>query len=457
MSFGLLSTEITRPFESINSRRKIYWQFPQGAAQLTGLLSLLPNAEETDKSLYGWWERRFPTQRTITASGASTGIVFTNGDGTALVDGGAGVALAADTLYRVTVADTSQFKPTHVIAIRNMVNQTTATNVITGVVTQINSATVLTFRPNDAYAGVKNGNGAATDNVGLYVSIIGTANRENARSGRGIFVVPVNPTNRTQIFRTAFNISRTALKGGLLFDKSGPYSMMCKENGMRHMLEQEKAYIFGENHEVAVEDPDTGEVTPETQTGGVIWFLQQWEQANSIYRGGIGAAAITLNADPDKRIIDAQGVLTKAAFNTSMMNLFRVTQDLGYEKIGLCGSGFLATLNTIFDNNRIVRTVINEAENKAKFVVYSLETLFGIVHFKTHPLFTEDPYLRNNCLFLDLGNLRHRPLLDSDTKFLKGRQETDRDGRKDEWITEAGLELKFPESCMYYQNATAAG
>ena len=72
-------------------------------------------------------------------------------------------------------------------------------------------------------------------------------------------------------------------------------------------------------------------------------------------------------------------------------------------------------------------------------------------------LFDMDDDLTYNGLILDLGNLYYRPLSDSDTQFLKGRQETDRDGRKDEWIGEAGLECQFPESHMYIQNATVAG
>lgn len=448
MSFGLLSTEVTRQYESINSRRKIYWQFPQGAAQLMGLLSLLPNSEETDKSLFGWWERRFPTQRTATvASGTAP---FANADGSAFADG---TSFVADTTYRVTVGSTAQFKPTHVIEFRAL-NYNSTTGNVTGVVTQINSATVMTFRPNDAVTAVVN---STTGNASIVIAIKGTANRENARSGTGIFVAPINPTNRTQIFRSAFNLSRTALKGGLLFDKSGPYQMMAKENGMRHMLEMEKAFLWGENHEVGVPDPDTGDITPETQTGGVYWFLQQWEKADSIYRGGSGASAITSNTDDDKRIVSVSGTLTKKRYNQWLQQLFRVTQDKGYEKVCLCGATFISTINQLFEKDRIVQTVLEEPKTKARFVVYSHETLFGTVHYKTHPLFTEDPGLTDSGMFLDLGNLRFRPLTDSDTKFLKGRQETDRDGRKDEWITEAGLEMKFPESCGYLTGATNAG
>lgn len=460
MSFGLLSTSVTQPYESINSRRKIFWNFPQGAAQLTGILSLLPNSEETDKSLFGWWERRFPTQRTNTAtSGLTNSDPFSNADNTVLTDSGAGVTLTANTLYRVTVVDTSQFKPSHVIGIRNVVKHDASLYPeITGVVTLINSATQLTFRPNDTWTTVANVTTSTNDGIVIYIK--GTANQENARSGQGLFVVPINPLNRTQIFRSAFQISRTALKGGLLFDKSGPYSMMAKENGMRHMIEMEKAFLFGENHEVAVTDPYTGDITPETQTGGVIWFLQQWEMQYSIYRGGngtsTGPAAVTSNTDDNKRIIDQGGSLTQASYETYLQRVFRVTQDKGYEKICLCGAQFLATINKLFDRQRIIKTEFIEDKTKAKFIVWSHETLFGTVHYKTHPLFTEDPQLTGNGLILDLGNLRNRPLTDSDTKFLKGRQENDRDGRKDEWVTETGLEFKFPESCMYLQNCNVA-
>src|SRR4030095_6818177 len=102
MAFGLLQTGALTPYRSMNSRRKIFYQFPTGAAPLMGLLSMLPQ-EDTDKPEFGWGERRVPVRPTTTAA---AGIVFANGDGAALTDGGSGVALPADTEYRVTVAST---------------------------------------------------------------------------------------------------------------------------------------------------------------------------------------------------------------------------------------------------------------------------------------------------------------------------------------------------------------
>lgn len=447
MPFGITSTETTDDYKSLNSRRKIFYQFPTGALPIMGILSMLPS-EETDKPSFDWWEKRFPSQRTQTvATGTAP---FTNGDDTAFADGG---TLTENTEYRVKVVSTSQFKPTHVIEIRDVVYTGGATKSIKGTVTEINSATQLTFRPYETTAGVENG---TTDNVSKTVAIIGTANQEGGRSGQGIIAWPVNPSNLTQIFRTAFSITRTALKGGLQFDKTGPYKTMAWENGLRHMIEMEKAVIFGQRHTVLVTDPDTGDQTPETKMGGILWFLEQWEAANSIYRGGTGAAAVTANSNADKRIINVNGTLSKSAYNDYISRAFKVTNSKAYEKLVVCGGIFLSAVNDLFEKD-VVRTVaFSSKERNFDFQLHSHTTLRGTVHYRVHPLFDEDPDLQGSALIMDVGNMRWRPLSDSDTTFLKGRQETDRDARKDEWITEAGLELRYPESFMYIKGVTGA-
>lgn len=451
MAFGLVSTETLSSSRSRINRRKIFYQFPTGAAPLMGLLSMLPE-EGSDKDEFGWWERRFPVLRTNTvASGTAP---FTTGAGAALTDSGSGVTLTADTEYRVAVVSSAQFKPTHVIELREITSSDGAsTHTVIGTVTEVVSATSIKFRPYSTFTAVDN---TTTDNNGKVAAIIGTANPQGGRSGTGIIQFPVNPTNFTQIFRTAFNVTRTALKGGLEWDKDGPYASLAKENGLRHMVEMEKAFLFGQKHEVLVTDAETGDATPEKKTGGVRWFLEQWEAANSVYRGGSGAAAITSISDPLKRIIPLSGTLTKAAYRTYISNLFRYTNDRAYEKLCLCGGTFLETINNLFEDDISVQVGIANKERNWEFMVHSHTTLRGTVHYKVHPLMDEDPDLQDAAFFLDMGNLKYRPLNDSDTVFLKNRQDRDRDGRKDEWITECGLELRFPESCMLITGATAA-
>jgi hypothetical protein len=454
MPFGVVSTDTESAYKSLNSRRKIFYQFPTGAMPIMGILSALPS-EETDKPEFGWWERRFPAQRTTTvASGTAP---FLNGDGSAFADTG---TMTLDTEYRVNVKSTAQFKPTHVIEIRGVTSSSGATSAdVKGTCTQVVSATVLKFRPYSTRTAVDNTTTANNDKT---VAIIGTANQEYARSGRGVISFPINPTNYTQIFRTAFNLSRTALKEGLQFDKSGAYRNMAWENGLRHMIEMEKAFIFGQKHTVLVTDSDTGDQTPETKTGGVIWFLEQWEAVNSVYRGGTGAAAIagTLGAngwsDTNKRIINVAGTMSLKQYNGFISAAFSKTNNKAYEKLVVCGGTFLAAVNDLFES-QVTKTVqLMDKNRNVEFVLHSHTTLRGTAHYAVHPLFDEDPDLQGSALVMDMGNLRWRPLTDSDTTFLKGRQETDRDGRKDEWITEGGIELRFPESFMYIYGVTGA-
>ncbi len=77
---------------------------------------------------------------------------------------------------------------------------------------------------------------------------------------------------------------------------------------------------------------------------------------------------------------------------------------------------------------------------------------FGTIYHKTHPLFSEDSIMRNNSLMIDVHNLGYRPFSKSDTFLRTGIQTPSLDGRQDEWLTEAGLEMRFPETFMYLQN-----
>lgn len=455
MALGLVTTSQLVPYRSLTNRRKVFLQYPTGAAPLMGLLSYLPT-EYTDKSQdFGWYEKRFPIQYTTTAA-SGTAPFRVSADLTALPDL---TALIQNQQYALKVVSTAEIKPTHVLELREITlnNVTTSYVNIRAVVTEVVDSTTVRFRPlstiGSAGAGPDNN---TTDNNGKTVMIIGTANAENQRSGIGITTYPVNPTNNTQIFRSAFNVSRTALKMGLAYDETGEYKTLAWDNGLRHMIEMEKATLFGQKALNYVNDPETGEQVPETTMGGVQYYLEQWEAANSIYRGGTGASALTLNTDPQKRIIDLGGTLSKVDYNTYISRAFKFTNDKAYEKLCLCGGQFLETVNALFERDVTRQTLLQEKGRNWEFMVHTHTTLRGTVHYVVHPLLDIDPDYTDGAFILDLGNIKVRPLTDSDTKFLKNRQERDRDGRKDEWLTEMGMELRFPESHMILKNATRA-
>ena len=78
-------------------------------------------------------------------------------------------------------------------------------------------------------------NAAVTN--GKSVVLIGTAYAEGARTGTGGIVFPYEIMNNTQIFKTPYEMTRTALKEPLRYDKTGAYKDMSKSNGIKHLRE----------------------------------------------------------------------------------------------------------------------------------------------------------------------------------------------------------------------------
>jgi hypothetical protein len=63
----------------------------------------------------------------------------------------------------------------------------------------------------------------------------------------------------------------------------------------------------------------------------------------------------------------------------------------------------------------------------------------GTLVITEHPMFSATPGLSNDLLVIDTANLRYRHL--QDTTYLRDRQQNGTDGKTDEYLTEAGLEV----------------
>lgn len=449
---GLTSgkTFADQSFYSLNDRRQVFHSYPNGAP-LTGLLSLMED-EPTDNPEFGWFEKRYVDIKTNVAAGDEP--LSATGTGTALTSP---ADLVAGTVYRLYVDSTDNFKVDHQIWIKD-VPVTGGTSDIHGTIVEIVNGTTLEFRASASVSDVINANNPTTSLVGNDVFCLGTAKSEGARSGTGRLVAPINPSNYTQIFRDPIYFTATSLKIPAVFDKTGLYKTKSKDACLDHMTGIEKAFMFGNKSIQNVAHPITGELVPMRTTGGLLYFLKEYEKAN----GGTvgyrpGGNALTSNADDDKRIINvANGTLPKAEWDTYLERVFRRTNNKAFEKIVFCGNGVLQAINSLIENN-IVTHNKNLSSNESTYgmQITSVETVFGTLHFKAHPLFTNDPTLRYSALIVDVGELKYRALNDRDTTLLPNRQANDEDGRKDEWLTEAGLEVRFPESHMMINNLKA--
>ena len=159
-----------------------------------------------------------------------------------------------------------------------------------------------------------------------------------------------------------------------------------------------------------------------------------------------------LDTDDDKRIINnTSGTMDEKKLDTYYERAFRVSNQASDEKIVICGSGFLSTLNQLYRSKTNLTSGLPFTDTYGMNIVKH-ETPFGTVYYKTHPLFSQNPILRYNALILDIKFLKARPMKGRDTTLIKRCQPNDADYRKDMWLTEIGYEMWFPESCMYIQN-----
>lgn len=443
---GLISTEDLAAERYKNPRRKVFYDYPNGQAPLTGILSLL-SEEDTDDPEFSWFEKRYKDLASTTVSqGSSKGPFLTAGGSDA---GDSALELTAGTEYEVCVATNEVFRKGHIVKIpvasgggasmKELQLRITEDPATTGT-GKIQGTPLVTLTAVD--------NGATNENVGREVLVIGSAFEQGAvGSSEAPYFLPIEPSNYCQILRQEFSFPGSVLKTSVRFDDTGVYKDKSKEASIQYMVELERAILFGEKSKSL----SAGNM-PTYTMGGILYFLRQWEAANSIYRGGSGAAAVTLDTDDNKRIIEnSTGRITHKWYSTLLERLFRVTNNKVAEKLFVCGSGYLETINQMYFGMAQLNSNLPATQTFGMDVV-SHRTPFGTVYYKTHPLFTNNPTLRYSALALDVQNLRYRYLQGRDVDLLKNRQPNNADYRMDEWLGEAGFECRFPESHMFIKN-----
>lgn len=449
---GLMSSSQLASEFSNNVRRTVFHQYPTGKFPLMGLLSLM-DTEGTDKPIWGWEEKRALTHEYVTAQANSAGPFTTTGD----VDKtAAGWGESAGTTVRVYLSDVTMIGLRDVLMLRNVPGTSSSIKTFRGVVSAVdttNSHVDLILL--ETVANVLN-NTTAND---IAVLNIGNAASEADRSKTGFVQFPTEVMNYTQIFRQPFHFSRTALAAGVKWDKTGIYKETAKDNSLKHMVQLERAALWGSRTSNATTNDD-GETSIRRTTGGVHWFLQQWEKGNVSnggafeYRpGGSDISASAWNASDDKRILDINGTITGDEFEGILERAFRHTSETSFEKLFLCGSGIVSVINKFVARQGLKMTKLMTDEAYG-MNVSTYESPHGIIHLGTHPLLSQSSTYRNSGFILDAGNLIYTPLNGADTDLYKNRQSPDYDGRKDEWLTEYGLEVRYPETHMFIDRLT---
>lgn len=454
MPLGLVSSEVVDDFWSQSVRRKILYSYPNGTAPLNALLSLADTVE-TSHPQFGTAEQRWEQLRTTTATGPTSNVVFYT-SGTTTTAGATFTPTVAVT-YRIYMTSVAEWQTDDVLKIHRLPLSSGTTEVGFRVVSKQGTTSPYYVEAEC----IATAPGAVTNNaasvVGLQVVHSGSAYAEGARSRTGRYKFPSEVLNYTQIFKTPFEMTRTALKEPTKYDKTGDYKNQLKGNGIDHMAGLEWTAFFGDRRQTTAVDDDTGTTVRRSYTGGLLWFLKQWEKG-SVSNGGAfdyrsNATDVSSQTDfiayPDKRIIRLGGSsVTLDTFNEIEALAFRKTNSVEFCKLCLGGPGYIGKINARL-NKDIQKTALKGDEYEGWDFKLSMRSgLNGDVYYKTHPLFANTE-MNNSAFYIDMGFISWRPLSDSDTDIQQMIQLPDADKRKDQWLTEGGFEFSYPESCIF--------
>lgn len=259
------------------------------------------------------------------------------------------------------------------------------------------------------------------------IDIIGSAHSEGAPVPDSVKYAPKVFTNKTQIFRTSLEITRTARKTRLRTKDA--YMELKRETILYHAVEMEMAALFGEQSEVT---GDNGQ--PERTTQGGISFVREHESDN------------IQDYKVDTNTTWLQG--GEVWFDEALELLFRFGRT---QKLALCGSGALLGIQRLVKQSGQFGLTAETGAYGIKVIRWT--TPFGDVLLMRHPLFTYKPHRRNDIFIYEPENLQLA--LITDTMFKSDSDNGKKggfiaiDGTKEEFITEAGYEWHFPETMMY--------
>lgn len=402
----------------LNWRQQILYLYPNGMAPLTAILSML-GSENVDDPQFNWW-----TQEQTAVGGAVAG-VYTLPDLSAAYAGG---GEDGDVLYvQVTTTLANRIREGHQILLRDASDyRVDVVGKVTGVTRgTTNSVLAIRLLEDD-----DNSDDHDLQDCDTF-KIIGNINPEGGEMPDAIALNPTKVYNYTQIFRTPLSITRTARRTRL---RTGDQYQKAKSEALEmHSWEMELAYLWGIRTENV---GDNGK--PERTTMGVINFIRQHAAAN--------CDDYTLNTDYAGTTWAAGG---EEWFKAMLEQIFRYGAD---EKLCLCGSGFLLGVDALAMAGGQVQ--LQPGQKTYGMQIRSWLTPFGVIHMKTHPLFSYDATTRNMGVIIEPKEMTYKYI--DDTNFYgeskskehpEGYGQRRVDGTNEEYLTESGLEFGLPQKC----------
>jgi hypothetical protein len=249
------------------------------------------------------------------------------------------------------------------------------------------------------------GSTAAAMNDADELMLIGSAQPENDTSKPARSDIPNKVTNYTQIFRTPYEVSGS-LQASSFQVAPAEWPRQARNKAVEHAKDIEYAMLHGRK---SLSTPGATELRT---MGGLHSF-------------------ITTNQT------DAGGDLSEAEFNAFMLQVMRYGSD---SKLAMASGVGVSALNKFPASKQQTRN----DETTYGMNVTHYTSPFGSLNLVYHRMLEGSKY-GGWITVVDLDNVAYRFLANDevsrDTKVLQNRQPNDQDGRKDEILTEASLEV----------------
>lgn len=387
-----------------NFRELILWRNPNGIAPMFALMSQVKK-ESVNDAEFSWWDEAVDLIRLQVNKAGNYGTTETliDVDSTdptvANPDNHYGSALnlvPGDVLMVEPSADNATFDHENLL------------------VTAVHSATQ--FSVQRGFAGTT----AATIANDAYLVKIGSSFAEGTDAPTSASRNPLKFYNYTQIFKTVYEITRTAANTRTRTGDEVANDKRRKTTD--HSRDLEMALLFGQRSET------TGSNGKPLRTMNGL-------------RAQISSATTKILA-ADWTI--ANPATAGNSFLDAIQPVFDFESRAGDERVIFAGNNALNRFNqAIHKGTGVGATTINftgmEKMWGMNFMQFSLPQ--GTVRIKTHPLMNRHPIYKNSMFVIDFSALRYRPLVGGDTKSMDDIQNKGEDLRRGQWLTECGLEV----------------
>ena len=239
------------------------------------------------------------------------------------------------------------------------------------------------------------------------VVIIGNANEEGSGTRIIKSTAEVAKYNFMQIFKTPYGVTNTQAATTLYGGKD--INFQRKKKGVEHKIDMARAFYFGELKS------DTSGTNPRRTTKGLLSFCN----ANNY---------------------DAGGALTQSEFDNNISEV--VFKHSSKRKILSCSARFLSVVN----GWAMGKLQVYEEAQKFGLAIFKYITPFGEYMLMNDQRVLEGAVYGGYGIVIDPANIKYRYLKGRDTHIETDIQNNDADEVQEQYLTEAGLEVRQPKT-----------